>query len=813
MLSPLTYKGEKMTLKNALLSGVMLGCAASALPASAQQLVLEEIVVTAKQREQNLQEVPLAITVFSTAELDRLGVDNVQDLAQFTPNFNIYSGNGRHDASGLNVRGLSANTSDERYQPVSFFVDGIFMGGLSVGLETLDVERIEVLKGPQSAAYGRATYAGAIDFITTTPSLDEFGGKFTTELSSNKFDNFNYDIAGYIEGPIIENKLSASLFVKVKKDDGFDQAPGAQFDEVGQNETLAMNAVIFSQLGENTTLKLRGIYSGQDDQHAMNYAMQPAYWEQEGANIITLPSGALFVQGVIPDPIRGGIIGIDIADPTIVDNPQDGGYERDRYFGSAIVEHDFDNGMNLSYRGAYLWNTYDALIDFRARTAVGTDPIFGSALPLQPGESPFNFAFPFAFQEEFEDTSHQLRLLSSDEERLRWSVGAYYYWSADSNFQKRNDRAAPDGNPDFQSRGTENIINLAAFGSVQYDVTDQLTVGFEGRIQEEEVRYQSLAPAKAVSSGSDFLEDLVDKTTSFEPRLTVDYAPNDDQMFYAMFAKGVKSGRWNTTTTVPLVDGFRPVEGYVYAPPEKLFNYELGSKSTLMDGAAILNIAVFYQDIKDQQLRQSVQLDVDLNGDGGNDIVNQIFTAGDSRIYGFEIEGTVQVTEKLTVRSALGYSDHEFADDIPPSADFDLFDFVGGRTLKGKTSVNVPKLTATANIDYVTPVFGGDFDWRLRSDIIYTGKKYTELANLAQIDDFFIVNARTSLETEDWIVNLFINNVLDDETAVGSGLTGTSFCEFERNGPNLPAFNPSQRCIAVLPQRGREWGVSATLNF
>lgn len=803
-----------MTFKRTLLSGVALACAMSVLPATAQQLVLEEIVVTSKLREQNLQVVPLAITVFSENELARLGVKNVQDLASFTPNFNIYAGNGRQDASAINVRGLSSNTSDERYQPVSFFVDGIFMGGITVGLDTANVERIEVMKGPQSATFGRATYAGAIDFVTKTPSLDEFGGKFSAELSSNTFDNTSYEVAGSIEGPIIEGKLSASLYVKHTLTDGFDQAVGSQFPEVGEQKTTAFNGVIFSQLGEDTTLKIRAIYAEEDDQHGLAYATQPAYWDQEGANIITLPSGALFVQGDVPNPLRDGIVGVDLPVSQVGPGLPDGGYARTRYFGSAILDHDFADGYNISYRGSYLLNSYDAIIDFRARTAVGIDPIFGSTLPRQPGESSFNFSFPFLFQEEFEDTSHQVRLLSPDDSSLRWSVGAYYYWSRDSNFQARNDRTAPAGNPDQQSRGDENIINYAAFASVAYDINDQLTFSLEGRLQEEEVRYNQL-DGLATSSSSRLSEDLINKKTSFEPRVTLDYQVNDDQLIYAMFAKGEKSGRWNTA----FAGGFnpdgvtRPSEGFLFAPPEKLFNYELGSKSTLMDGRAILNIAAFYQQVKDQQLRQSVEIDQDLNGDGVPDVLNQIFTGGDSRIWGFELESTLQATEELTLRGAVGYADHKFTDDIAPSADLDLFDFTGGRTLKGNTSVNVPKLTATVSADYVTPVMGGDFDWRLRGDMVYTGSKYTELANIAEINDYFLFNLRTSLETEDWNLSLFVDNVFDDRTARGAGLTGTSTCEYERNGANLPAYNDAQRCIGLQAQRGREWGVSATLNF
>jgi len=108
---------------------------------------------------------------------------------------------------------------------------------------------------------------------------------------------------------------------------------------------------------------------------------------------------------------------------------------------------------------------------------------------------------------------------------------------------------------------------------------------------------------------------------------------------------------------------------------------------------------------------------------------------------------------------------------------------------------------------------GGDFDWRLRGDVIYTGSKFAELANIAKIGSYALVNLRTSLENESYVVSLFVNNAFNDKTALGAGLTGTSFCEYRTNGPTLPAFVGTQRCAYTVPQRGREWGVSATLNF
>lgn len=762
---------------------------------------LGTVTVTSKQREQNLQDVPLSITVFNADDLDGLGVADVRDLANFTPNFNVYSGDGRQNASGINVRGLSPNTSDERYQPVSFFVDGIFMGGISVGLQTIDVERVEVLIGPQSTTFGRATYAGAVDFVTTTPSLDEFGGRFTTELSSHD-GGFNYDIKGYVEGPIIADKVSGSLFVQTSRLDGFEQAPGSEFDEVGQEETSAINGVIYAQLTPQTSLKLRGIYAKENDQEALYHTTQPVYWAAAGSNLITLDNGSFWIQGDVPDPIREGIRGVDIGNPLA--SPNEGGYDRNRYFASAILQHDFDSGIEFSYRGNYLFNSYDGNVDFRGRTLVGTDPVFGPTQPINSDESSFNFRFPFAFQEEFEETSHQIRFVSADDQRLRWSAGAYYYWSEDRNYREtRTSRANPNPqNPDFLTRGPERIINTAVFGSLIYDLTDQFTASFEGRYQTESVEFDR--QLGAISSASIPATDLSEENNDFAPRVTLEYSPNEDHLIYALYAEGTKSGRFNNSAAT----------NFFFADPEELTNYEIGSKSTLFNGRAILNLAAFYQEVENQQFRYNFETS---DGMGGTEFITAIANIGASEIQGFEIQGQALLTENLSISGGIGYADHEYVDDIPVVTDAALVRAStgaapGSESYKGLTTALTPKWSGTGSAIYERPVFGGEYDWTLRGDLVYNGERFAEIANLAVIPGYYLFNTRTTLSNDRWNVSLFVNNVFDDETALGSAGNNSSTCEFERGNAAAP-YVQGQRCLYLQPQRGREIGVSATVNF
>ena len=780
------------------------------------------IIVTAKQRAQNLQEVQLAIAVLNAEQLEERGVSDVRDLAAFTPNFNITSASGRQDASGINIRGLAPNTSDERYQPVSFFVDGIALGGVVVGLQTLDLERVEVIKGPQSATFGRATYAGAIDFITTTPDLNNYSGRVKAQISSNTWDTVNSEVGVFLEGPIIQDKLSASLYVQNTIQDGFPTVAGYDIPEFGEEKTFSLNGVIFAQLSSNTTLKLRGIYAAERDAPTMVHVTHPLYWEREGANIYELsPATAttnanVWIDGAVPNPLRDGIWGADLNNPR-QGTPSGGGYDRERYFGSAILEHNFDSGFNLSYRGSYLFNQYDAYVDFFERPASGVDAVFGDLSTQLNGSN--GLAFPFLFAEEFEETSHQLRLLSPDADRFRWGVGGYYFWSRDTNLRDNNASLAPrEFNPDLKTRGDERIINYALFGSLAFDISDQLTVSAEGRWQKESVEFDRQDEAIGSTSIPEF--DLKQKRDSFEPRITVEYSPTPDNLIYALFAKGTKSGRFNTSSSVRFPAGDprgtpvgigtpRPAEGFVFADPEELWNYEIGSKNTLLDGRMTLNAAAFYQEIKDQQLRTTVFINGDFDGDGFNDSVTVISNAGDSRIYGFELDTSIEINDQLDFLLGVGYANHEFTDETATPADEQLFG--PGETLKGKTTVSTPDWTGNASLEYFTPI-SDDLDLKLRADVIYTGKMYTELANISYVPAKTHINLRSTVMGASWDVSLFVKNLLNDKTAVTTGNTGSYGCEF-RNTVVGGANAAGQACIGLVPQRGREVGLSFSKDF
>lgn len=794
----------------------------------------DPIIVTAKARAQNLQDVPLAISVFSEEDLELRSISDVQDLADFTPNLEINSSTGRREAS-LSVRGLGSSTTDERYQSVGFFVDGIWMGGQIVGLSTSDVERIEVIKGPHST-FGRATYGASIDYVTKTPSLEEFEGSFKAQLSNSEtgLDN-NYEITGAISGPIVPGKVSGSLFIQQRFDSGVALATPAatlpagivnQTGSAGEEETSVISGVLYTEFSDQTSLKLRALYTEDNDTMINGYDSGPQYWIQQGANIVQTGSGQAWVNGEVPDPPREGYYAGDFRTARLhLDGLAPGTFEREKIFLSAIFDHEFDNGYSLNYRGSFMEQEEDAIFDGLAAPgrAGGIDITLGDVSGLSLG---FGGGFENLITEEWQEISHTARLLSPDNERFTWSVGAYLYDSENQNDTPNIffvENFAPATNTTGINR-IEEIDTMAVFGDLSYQITDQFSVDLEARWQEETVT--RVAVPDALFSSQRLGTDIEQTNSNIDPRITFSYEPNDDHHLYVLYAEGQKSGRFNLSNSGPfLADGTRDPRTWVFVRPEELKNYEAGWKAFFMDGRARTNVAVFFQDIKNQQFVSSV---VDPNNPVG--LVTQLANVGGSEIFGFEADAAFAATDKLTFTGAIGYNDQEFQNDVDPQSSANTYifnlagDAVGSETLKGKSFTNVPKWSGNLSGTYRAPttLFGSQ-EWSLRGDLLYKGKKYVDTANLAYIPDNVRVNLRTALEGENWTLALFANNLFDDETAYRgdafpcglNSVTDPAVASQLGLGTPAPAINTAagQRCLSLLPSPSREIGASLQVRF
>lgn len=794
------------------------------------------IVVTAKAREQNLQDVALAISVFSEDDLDVRGISNVQNLADYTPNLEISSPSGRRDAV-LSVRGLGSSTTDEKYQSVGFFVDGIWMGGQIVGMSTSDIERIEVIKGPHST-FGRATYGASIDYVTKTPSLDEFSGSLKAQISDMETGvDTNHEITGTISGPIIPGRISGSLYAQQRFDSGIAPALGGQTDPVGEEETSTYSAVLYTEFTPSTSLKLRALYTEDTDTFINGFESRPQYWIQQGANVVQNAAGQAWIRGEVPDPIRERYYSGDIT-ATHIGGTGDNQLEREKTFFSAIFDHEFENGFALKYSGSFMQQEENAVFDGIAPpgSAGGIDPVLGdvSALNITLG------GFNNIIKEEWEEVSHTIRLLSPDDDVFTWSAGAHWYDSENVNFTPNEGfinlftgfRGAENVSQVGLNR-TEEIETVAVFGNLSYQLNDQFRLELEGRYQEETVG--RVATPNALFSSQRLGDDIERTESNFNPRITVSYEPNEDNHFYALYAEGNKSGRFSFGGAATLEDGtssiipgsvaVRSGDAWAYVEPESLKNYEIGWKSNLFDSRLRSSVAVFFQDIEDQQFVSTIQSAVNPTG-----FVTQLANVGGSEIFGWEADTSFSVTDDLILTAAIGYNDQEFQDDIPPQEANNLYIFqlagdpVGSETLKGKSFSNISKWSSNYSATYTKPteVLGAD-EWMIRADVLHKGDKYIDTANLAYIPANWRANLRASLVAENWTLSLFADNIFDDESAFRgnafpcgiSSVTDPAVASQLGLAAPAPATDlaAGQRCLSLVPSRSREIGVSLQVNF
>jgi outer membrane receptor protein involved in Fe transport len=759
------------------------------------RVAIEEIVVTSKQRSESVQSVPLSITAFTRGALDRAGIGDIRDLAAFTPGFSFHSGTGRRDLSAVAMRGLAPNTVQEQLQGVSVFYDGVYFGGGMNLIQLGQVQRVEILKGPQSTTFGRATYSGAIDYITRAPKVDTLSGQFKGLLSKHhKHDEMNWQASVSVDLPIIADRLWMNGFVNYQRQGTMFKA-SANGVPIGKETTDSYGVTLYAEPNDAMTIKLMGLYDVADDSPSPTHHQHPQEWRARGVRVgPTTVANATWIDDAIPNPIRNSMECIQTRTRFLPDC----GSVKQRYFASGIVTYDMD-GYELSYRGGYYQEYGRTSFDTTNRGAAnGIDPFFGTASQGLLRKTPAGTSL----RERFESHSHQLRVVSPGEERLRWRGGLYYFWETNANFSEGN---FSNVNAKGRSRGDEATENYSVFGGAAYDIVDRLTLELEARLQKETNFFDACPECGSRNAAGVFVPadgfnatDLKASKTEFLPRMTLSYKPTDDLLFYALYSYGTKAGRFNTSR----VTNFR------YVNPEELTNYEIGAKTSWLDNRLFLNGAAFIQRVKEQQF---------VSRDVIDPTITYTQNIGKSDIWGFEAELVFQITQAFRILGAAAYAHHEYADfSRPPAEGAAATELLLGQSLQGKTSVNVPRWNGSLGVSYTFFDVWDDANLELRADATYRGKAFADVANRSWYRPVTRLNLRATLETEQWEVGLFVRDALNNKKPLG-GASGATSCVY---GAGLPpslvtatAIAAGQRCLAVNVPRGREIGLSAQFKF
>ncbi len=864
-------------VRMALLAGASLAACAWPGPAMAQPATppaeegrvaaalpdAGEIIVTARRRAEQLQDVPLAITAFSAEAIERDGIRATEDVARRTPGLTFDIGGFPNDTRPA-LRGMQA----ERGRPsVAILLDGqdlsgenisIAGGTAALNMALFDLERIEVVKGPQSTLYGRNAFAGAINYVSKKPGFT-LSGRLAAEAGS--FGTAGLE--GALNVPLVDERLAVRFNAAWRQQGGAYTNP-VTGDELGESETKGFGVAGLWMPAPGIEVVARYMRS-ESDYSDLPTAFLPA-------NLRLPAPGALYSPVPGPPPsipcpanlggltpaqqaqcTRGTLVGKIEARESDVQmglNPLTGKppfgmvMDQDMASAEALWEAGF---ANLFYRFGYLRN--DSRID--------QDGDFTS-FPGPPGPV-LSLSALQDLTYDNEHFDHELRV-SREFGRLALLVGGQRFAEDSSlvnasQFWLRNPSSplagppfrlatAPDPAFAFPTITTRDTRYWAIFGSLSWRATDRLTLDLDARWNRDRITYTipgwrnqdvTLSRLRPVClpqfpNGAQFSptnpagspppgvvaacprEGLV-ASDVVTPRATVSWKATADHLVYVSYAKGFKPGGFNTNEIVELTN-----QEY---RPEKVNAYEVGAKTQWFDRRVTWNADFYYNDYTDQQI--GVQLS-NVTPTGQVITTAGIVNAGQVRILGFETDIDVRVSDAVRFMAGYAYTDSEFDQFIqgpPPGSPASAFQTCGvpaGQTSSDQNRAEAGNLCADFNGKKVGKSprhalnfegelrlpFGADNAWFVNVNALYRSKRFTDESNLAFLPEYWRLGARAGVDIGRLSLLVFVNNLLDDRT-IESAQRNIDFGRPE-------GFAPGRGFIAYLPQP-RTWGVRGSLRF
>jgi iron complex outermembrane receptor protein len=697
------------------ITGLGLTLAVVAVPVWAQ---IEEIVVTAQRREEQLQSVPLAVSAFGADQIEALQIDVVKDIGQNVPNLQTYTVTAGAQAMQVHARGASVqnpgfNVSES---PVGFYMDDVYHGRLaSINMDLADVERIEVLRGPQGTLYGRNTIAGAVKIITRTPG-DETWAKGTA--GAGNYDTFK--VTGSVGGPIESGSLAGSIsFVYDDRGDGWQTNPITN-DDPGEYENKAVRGKLHWYGTDKLDIVLSAwVVDGENDGYnGVPYAPFVATGEERGT-----PLGG-FYDNFSPAGVNYG------------DTSQAGG--------SITLAYDFGGATLKSITG------YSSIED-----KFGFDLGGGGAAGF-PGAS----GLLVTSDSDMDTVSEELQLLGDAfGDKLDWLIGLFYM-NEDGSQVYSGDLVIPGPITIFDF--TENIESetdsYAAFAEGTWHFTDRLSMVGGVRWTNDEKEYANTCVGTTCNGGPASLDEDFDEVTG---KIGFDYKLSDDALLYLTFAQGFQAGGFQTLCFGNLTGG---CAGKPY-DPQTVDSIEAGIKSDLLGNTLRVNLSGFYAMYDDIQQTGLFDPTPALPGSGDEGFPLQ--NVGDVDVYGAELEVAWAPVDNLSIFGFVGWQESDYGTINPLST----------AALAGADELpSNPDLTAKIGFTYTMPV-SEMLEFFYGLDVYYSDEYYSTVDNVLLIDDFTRVNGFLGIGQPDqrWQVVLTGQNITDEEDVVsGIYFTGVT---------------------------------------
>jgi iron complex outermembrane receptor protein len=703
-------------IARAVAAALVPGLAAATLPgaAAAQQTeaLIEEITVTARRVEETLQTVPIAISAFDDEELARLQADQLDGIQGAVPNLNLVQGRGSASSANVFIRGIGQPDALQTFDPaVGIYLDDVYISRIQGALWSLyDIERIEVLRGPQGTLYGKNTIAGAIKLVTRKPS-PEFEAR--GEITLGDYDRTA--ARAYVSGGITDT-LAVSVSGLFDQRDGLvdDPATGREY-----NDRDNLSGRIALDWAPTDAFEARFAIDATRQKNALTLGRQEA-----------------------------PLVQVDLAlGPQVLQLPPTGEYD---FTGSSVLPN--DPGQDLNHWGTSLalaWDLNDAytLKSITAWRSLETDFFIDiDATLLELGD-----VFVGIDQEQY---SQEFQLLYDGGGRFRGVAGLYYLHENVGSQQAAfaDDFLALAGTPlDFLRTIGDDLTldSYAVFAQGTWELTERLstTVGIRYTSEDKEYfRTTSTFSNVPFLTLPPFVYTDDDSWDAVTPSVSLDYQYSDDVMYYGSIARGFKSGGFNGRANDPTV-----ARGF---DPEYVWTYEIGAKATMAGGRLRVNTAAFFSDYEDFQAR--VAEVVDPNAPVPS-FAFPVLNAGELDIWGIEIESSWFVTDDLSLSAQIGYLDadyKEFVDESRPGGD-----------RSGDEPPFAPDWTGRLAATY-TLGLGDRGLLTFGADANYRGKAWLSVDNrdvLTQ-DDYWLFNALVRWDSPDerWNATAGIKNIGDE---------------------------------------------------
>ena len=786
---------------------------------------MEEIVVTARQRAETLQDVPASITAFTSETIASADIERIEDIVELTPGV-VVTNNVEAGDTALNIRGI--NQARDGEANVAFIVDGILLTNTTgFNREFANVQQIEIVKGPQGALYGRSAVAGAVIVTTPKPSND-FEGAAEAEFGNLQ----TYAASTYVSGPLIEDKLFARFNAAYRTTNGFFRDSFQDDKIVDDFETFVVGGRLVWQPTQELEFDTKIRYEEIPEAGAIRFNQSFAFFEDVNDHDF------VFQQNIDP---------INERDALEVSVRADYDFEWARLTAWGLYS-DIDNFVYAdgTAAGGFTYATEaNCIASTAARFAEGVTLPPPSFLGPTPSESallpPYGPTTCDGYQTQIrqqEDASFEIRLTSRDDQRFRWQAGLYYL-NVDRTYGLGQGIDTGDGEvvrDIFVPGRTETLIlsdfdieTIAPFGHIFYDITPELEFAFGLRWDQERRDIVNQVPPPSVettqfvdftlpiipgSGGSplnpafgfiegEITDNVPERQETFrqwQPKATLTWMPTDAWTVYGSWGVGFKSGGFNAAGIAEIVEIFinnaageqALFVGDVF-DKEVTSAFELGFKSSLLDGRVSMAGAFFYTLVDDMQFFEFV------NGPFG--VIRSVTNIDEVTILGGEISAEAQVTDFAEIYAAAAIIDGEIDEHSgrPVSVGNEV-PYTPKWTLNGGGQINLPlnlgdkggyELLSRLDVSVVGPTWFHVIQDQSVPTIFGGVQDYTNTRR----DAYALVNLRVGVQSESWSLVGFARN-----------LTDTNFLDEVIPAPELGGS-------FISPGGRRQWGFQLSYQW